>query len=104
MARHGLQQPVVLHPGRARRHARHAAQAGVHVLLDDTDVILGFQELIDVANDDIRIGMRVEAIWASEAEMEDDDGSDMRRIQGLVGWMPTGEPDVDDPDLVNRIC
>ena len=48
--------------------------------------------------------MRVEAIWASEAEMEDDDGSDMRRIQGLAGWMPTGEPDVDDPDLVNRIC
>ena len=27
-----------------------------------------------------------------------------RRGQGLVGWMPTGEPDVDDPDLVNRIC
>ena len=21
----------------------------------------------------------------------------------LLGWMPTGEPDVDDPDLVNRI-
>jgi hypothetical protein len=20
-----------------------------------------------------------------------------------VGWMPTGEPDVDDPDLVSRI-
>jgi len=76
----------------------------VHILLDGTDVVLGFQELIDVPNDDIRIGMRVEAIWASEAEMEDDDGSDMRRIQGLAGWMPTGEPDVDDPDLVNRIC
>ena len=21
----------------------------------------------------------------------------------FLGWMPTGEPDVDDPDLVNRI-
>ena len=21
----------------------------------------------------------------------------------LLGWMPTGEPDIDDPDLVNRI-
>ena len=21
----------------------------------------------------------------------------------LIGWMPSGEPDVDDPDLVNRI-
>jgi uncharacterized OB-fold protein len=78
--------------------------ARVHVLLDDTDVVLPFQELIEVPNDDIRIGMRLAAIWASEAELQDDDGSDSRRIQGLVGWMPTGEPDVEDPDLVNRIC
>jgi uncharacterized OB-fold protein len=78
--------------------------ARVHVLLDGTDVVLGFQELLDVPNDDIRIGMRVEAIWASAAEMEGADGSDMRQIQGLAGWMPTGEPDVNDPDLVNRIC
>jgi uncharacterized OB-fold protein len=77
--------------------------ARVHVLLDGTDVVLGFQELIEVPNDDIRIGMRLEAIWASEAEMRDNDGSDSRFIQGLAGWMPTGEPDVDDPDLVNRI-
>ena len=21
----------------------------------------------------------------------------------LLGWMPSGEPDIDDPDLVNRI-
>jgi uncharacterized OB-fold protein len=78
--------------------------ARVHILLDDSDVVLNFQELIEVPNDDIRIGMRLEAIWASEAEREDNDGSDSRRIQGLVGWMPTGEPDDTDPDLVNRIC
>jgi uncharacterized OB-fold protein len=78
--------------------------ARVHVLLDDTDVVLPYQELIEVANADIRIGMRLAAIWASEAELQDDDGSDTRRVQGLVGWMPTGEPDVNDPDLVNRIC
>lgn len=78
--------------------------ARVHVLLDDTDVVLPYQELIEVPNDQIRIGMRLAAIWASEAEMQADDGSDTRRVQGLVGWMPTGEPDVNDPDLVNRIC
>ncbi|HVJ99155.1 MAG TPA: OB-fold domain-containing protein [Acidimicrobiia bacterium] len=78
--------------------------ARVHILLDDSDVVLNFQELIEVPNDDIRIGMRLEAIWASAAEREDNDGSDSRRIQGLVGWMPTGEPDETDPDLVNRIC
>lgn len=78
--------------------------ARVHVLLDGTDVVLGFQELIEVPNDQIRIGMRLAAIWATEAELQDMDVSDTRREPGLVGWMPTGEPDVDDPDLVNRIC
>jgi uncharacterized OB-fold protein len=77
--------------------------ARVHVLLDDTDVVLGFQELIEVPNDEIRIGMRLAAIWESAGD-QSDDGSDMRRVQGLVGWMPTGEPDDDNPDLVNRIC
>ena len=45
--------------------------------------------------------MRVAAVWASEAET----GAtlDPRAEGSLVGWMPTGEPDVDDPDLVNRI-
>ena len=28
---------------------------------------------------------------------------DPRAEGNLVGWMPTGEPDVDDPNLVNRI-
>jgi uncharacterized OB-fold protein len=76
--------------------------ARVHVLLDDVDVVLGYQPLIEVANDDIRIGMRVEAVWASDAEKRA--GSlDPRLDSNLVGWIPTGEPDVQDPDLVNRI-
>ncbi len=74
--------------------------ARVHVWLDDTDVILGYQPLLDTPNDDVRIGMRVAAVWASEAEKADlastAEGS-------LLGWMPTGEPDVEDPTLVNRI-
>ncbi len=68
-----------------------------HVLLDGTDVVLGFQEPVDVPSEEIRIGMRVSAIWASEAERAE--GS-----PALIGWMPTGEPDVDDPTLVERIC
>lgn len=76
--------------------------ARVHVLLDDVDVVLGYQPLIEVANDDIRIGLRVEAVWASDAEKRA--GSlDPRLDSNLVGWIPTGEPDVQDPDLVNRI-
>lgn len=74
--------------------------ARVHILLDNTDVILNFQPLIEVPNDQIRIGMRLSAVWASEAEAEH---ADRNQIANLVGWMPTGEPDVEDPDLVNRI-
>jgi uncharacterized OB-fold protein len=77
--------------------------ARVHVLLDGTDVVLGYQELLEVPNDEVRIGLRVAAVWASEAELDRQAG-DSRMVQGLAGWMPTGEPDVDDPDLVNRIC
>ena len=43
--------------------------ARVLVLLDDTDVVLGYQPLIDPPDDDVRIGMRVSAVWASEAEL-----------------------------------
>ena len=75
--------------------------ARVHVLLDGVDVVLNFQPLIDVPNDQVRVGLRVAAVWASDAEK----GSVDPRMEGnLIGWMPTGEPDVDDPHLVERIC
>ena len=47
--------------------------ARVHVWLDGTDVVLGYQALLDTPNDDVRIGMRVAAMWASEAEKRDGD-------------------------------
>jgi uncharacterized OB-fold protein len=72
----------------------------VHVWLDDTDVILGYQPLLDTPNAEVRVGMRVSAVWASEAEK----GDLASTAEGsLLGWMPTGEPDVEDPSLVNRI-
>ncbi len=77
--------------------------ARVHVLLDGTDVVLSYQPLVDVPNDDIRIGMRLAPVWASEAEQNDPDAV-ANRESGLVGWIPTGEPDDGDPDLVNRLC
>ena len=72
----------------------------VHVKLDGVDVVLGFQVLLDVPVDQVHIGMKVSAVWASEGEVTD---LDPRAEGRLIGWMPTGEPDVDDPDLVNRM-
>ena len=50
----------------------------------------------------IRTGMRLAPVWASAAELED--GAGDTREAGLIGWIPTGEPDATDPDLVNRLC
>jgi uncharacterized OB-fold protein len=73
------------------------------VLLDDTDVILSYQEVIELPASDVKVGQRVSAVWASPAE-EIEGGSAMGGAYGaLLGWMPDGRPDIDDPDLVNRI-
>lgn len=76
--------------------------ARVFVLIDDTDVIFPYQPVIGLPVANLRVGTRVSAVWASPGEDEVLSGTG--RPQGsLVGWMPNGEPDVDDPDLVNRI-
>lgn len=73
------------------------------VLIDDTDVVLSYQEVIDLPAAEVRVGQRVSAVWASPAE-EREGGSAMGGAYGaLLGWMPDGRPDLEDPDLVNRI-
>jgi uncharacterized protein len=75
----------------------------VFVLLDETDVIIAYAPVIELPADEVRVGQRVTAVWASPAE-EVDESNGMGSVWGaLIGWMPTGEPDVDEPDLVNRI-
>jgi hypothetical protein len=73
------------------------------VLLDGTDVIIPYSAVIELPADQVRVGLRVDAVWASPAE-EGEEGGGMGGTWGsLVGWIPNGEPDIDDPDLVNRI-
>jgi hypothetical protein len=73
------------------------------VLLDGTDVIVPYAAVIDLPAAEVRVGQRVAAVWASPAE-EMDEGGGMGGAWGaLIGWIPSGEPDVADPDLVNRI-
>ena len=75
--------------------------ARVHVLLDEhRRGHAATRTLIEVPNDEMRIGMRV----AGGVGVGGRDGRRRLERSSLVGWMPTGEPDVDDPDLVNRIC
>lgn len=73
------------------------------VLLDDTDVILVYQPVIELPADEVHVGQRVSAVWASPAEQIDDSGGMGGAFGNLLGWIPSGEPDIDDPELVNRI-
>jgi uncharacterized OB-fold protein len=78
--------------------------ARVFVLLDGTDVIITYSPVIDLAAADVRVGTRVRAVWAETAPESDAGGGGMYGSWGdFLGWAPTGEPDVDDADLVNRI-
>ena len=74
--------------------------ARVFVLLDDAAVVLGYQPVVDLPAAEVHIGQRVAAVWASPAEEEDMSGMG---FGALVGWVPLDEPDVVDPDLMNRI-
>jgi len=73
------------------------------VLLDGHDVVLNYQPVIELPADEVRVGQRVSAVWASPAEEVESGGGMAGAYGSLLGWIPNGEPDVDDPDLVNRI-
>jgi len=78
--------------------------ARVFVLLDGTDVVLGYQPVIDLPVEKVAIGIRVRAVWAPpDEESGGADASMGGNLGFLIGWRPTGEPAVDDPELVNRI-
>jgi len=62
---------------------------------------LSLQDVLDLPADEIRVGMRVEAVWVPLGERSTDDignrwGSGDSAIQG---WRATGEPDVALADL-----
>ena len=73
------------------------------VLLDGVDVVLGYQPVVELPYTEVHVGQRVTAVWASPAEEVDASGQMGGSFGYLIGWIPNGEPDVADPDLVNRI-
>ena len=74
------------------------------VKLDDHDVTLGFQPVIDTPVDQIRVGMRVSCVFASEAERSEGLRAGNQNLAGyIVGWIPTGEPDVEGADYLWQV-
>jgi hypothetical protein len=65
------------------------------VLLDGADGTVGQQRIAEVPLDQIRMGMRVEAIWVPAEERKDDPGDRGYGFGNAIrAWRPTGEPDV----------
>jgi hypothetical protein len=79
--------------------------AKVSLLLDGGGT-LSLQDVIDLPVDDVRIGMRMEAVWAPESERNVDEISN-RSWGGaenvLRGWRPTGEPDVPAEEFSDKV-
>ena len=67
------------------------------ILLDGADGTIGQQRLLDIPLDEIRMGMRVAAVWADEAERgtEPADSRGYGFGNAIRGFRPTGEPDAD---------
>jgi uncharacterized OB-fold protein len=71
--------------------------AKVSIQLDDPGGSLSLQDVLELPADEVRVGMRVEAVWAPAAERDTSEignrsfGSAAGAIQG---WRPTGEPDL----------
>lgn len=65
------------------------------ILLDGADIpLMGL--LQEVAADEVRMGLRVEAVWAPEAERGPTSDS-------IRYWRPTGEPDAPIDDVLRRM-
>ena len=66
---------------------------------------LNLQDVLDLPVDDVRVGLRVEAVWAPEGErsVEEIGNRSWGSAEGVIrGWRPTGEPDVAPEDLPNQ--
>ncbi|MDE0162227.1 MAG: Zn-ribbon domain-containing OB-fold protein [Acidimicrobiaceae bacterium] len=67
------------------------------IVLDGASV--GFLGLvIDIAPEEVRIGMRVRAVWKPDEELE-------TSAANILGWAPTGEPDevITDYERIGRV-
>ena len=71
--------------------------AKVSIQLDDPGGSLSLQDVLEIPVEDVRVGMRVEGVWAPPGERNVDEigNRSFGSAEGAIrGWRPTGEPDV----------
>jgi uncharacterized OB-fold protein len=76
------------------------------VLLDGPGGMLNLQDILDLPPDDVRVGMRVEAVWLAPEERTSDEigNRSWGSVDGAIrGWRPTGEPDLPAETFVDKV-
>ncbi len=63
------------------------------ILLDGSSGAIGMQRIGEVPPDDVRIGLRVEAVWLPEEERKGGAGARGSLESAIQCWRPSGEPD-----------
>jgi uncharacterized OB-fold protein len=69
------------------------------ILIDGASMSIGQQRVAEIAPEDARTGMRIEAVWSG------DDPSISGGTMGgaLSHWAPNGEPDVSPEELAGQM-
>lgn len=75
------------------------------ILLAGADGTVGQQRLTDVPLDQIRMGMRVEAVWAPPEQRTGDaaGGRGFGFGNAIEAWRPTGEPDAPTAEFAEHV-
>ena len=80
---------TIVNPVQYRGQEEKEVYVAAGVLLDGAGTALGQQRIGEIAPDDVRTGLRVEAEWKSDEEGR----------ASIAHWAPTGEPDVPAKEL-----
>ena len=92
---------TVVDPVQYRGQKEREVYAEASLLLDGASGAMGQQRIAEIPLDQVRMGMRVEAVWLSKDERKFDPRG------GLTGaikhWKPTGEPDAPLADFSEHI-
>lgn len=74
------------------------------ILLEGADGTVGQQRLLDVPLDHIRMGMRVQAVWAPEEERASAAGDRGYGFgNAITGWRPTGDADAATEEFAEHV-
>jgi uncharacterized protein len=76
------------------------------ILLDPPGGMLILQDILDTPTDEVRPGMRVEAVWAQKGKRNVDEVGNRSgsALEGsLLGFKPTGEPDMPAESFSDKV-